>query len=219
VKATRGIALAAVIQSATAVGVVVCLQAGGPSPTALGTVPLAAATPPPVRTVPVVQRKKARPPTPVRKLRHASTPTGLQLERLAITAPVVPVTMDAVGALGVPSDVHEVGWWRQSAQPGSAHGTVVIDGHVDSSTQGRGSLFPLRDAIPGDVITVSTRDGVMTYVVAARRTYAKPDLPMETFSKKGQPRLVVITCGGKFDRATHHYESNVVVYALPATGQ
>jgi hypothetical protein len=163
-----------------------------------------------------VHRETTRPPAPVRVLRHPSKPTGLALERLSIDAPVVPVTMRPDGALGVPDDVHEVGWWRTGAKPASAHGTVLIDGHVDSASQGRGSLFPLRDAVPGDVITLTTPDGVMRYVVAARRTYEKADLPAETFARTGRPRLVVITCGGRFDRATHHYASNVVVYALPA---
>lgn len=228
-KRTRGIALAAAIQAATAVGVVVCLGAGGHSPTSLGTVPLAAApapiTLPRVRTVPVVKHSTKRKPSatatpsptppPLRTLRHPGAPVSLRLDRLGITASVVPVTMDSLGALAVPSDVHQLGWWKVSAKIGSAHGTVVIDGHVDSATQGRGSLFPLRDAVPGDVIVLSTLKGDLRYVVAARRTYSKSELPKETFAKKGQARLVLITCGGKFDWATHHYAANVVVYALP----
>jgi len=27
--------------------------------------------------------------------------------------------------------------------------------------------------------------------------------------------LVLLTCGGAFDEATHHYADNVVVYAVP----
>jgi hypothetical protein len=29
-------------------------------------------------------------------------------------------------------------------------------------------------------------------------------------------RLLLVTCGGEFDRRTGHYERNVVVFAVPA---
>jgi len=37
----------------------------------------------------------------------------------------------------------------------------------------------------------------------------------DAFARSGPPRLRLITCGGSYDRATHHYRSNVVVTAVP----
>jgi hypothetical protein len=33
-----------------------------------------------------------------------------------------------------------------------------------------------------------------------------------------EARLVIITCGGPFDYATHHYYDNVVAYGIPLQG-
>jgi hypothetical protein len=52
--------------------------------------------------------------------------------------------------------------------------------------------------------------------VAAVRTYAKGDLPADVFDQAGAPRLVLISCGGPFDRARRSYRDNVVVYGVPA---
>ena len=35
------------------------------------------------------------------------------------------------------------------------------------------------------------------------------------FSKEGEPTLVLITCGGSFNRGLNSYDDNVVVYADP----
>jgi hypothetical protein len=52
--------------------------------------------------------------------------------------------------------------------------------------------------------------------VVGRRFVSKDRLPGAIFSTEGPPVLTVITCGGTFDSATHHYADNVIVYAVPA---
>jgi hypothetical protein len=51
---------------------------------------------------------------------------------------------------------------------------------------------------------------------AAARDQNQAELPPEVFAAGGPPRLVLITCGGAFDRSTRHYADNVVVFADPA---
>ena len=60
-----------------------------------------------------------------------------------------------------------------------------------------------------------TASGRLTYVVQAVRSYPKAALPVEVFDRSGAPRLVLITCGGSFDRRTRHYADNIVAYAVP----
>jgi hypothetical protein len=43
----------------------------------------------------------------------------------------------------------------------------------------------------------------------------KAALPVELFRRDQAPVLVLITCGGTFDRTTRHYADNVVVTARP----
>ena len=44
---------------------------------------------------------------------------------------------------------------------------------------------------------------------------AKENLPTDIYSVRGRPRLVLVTCGGRFDQAAGHYVDNVVVTAVP----
>ena len=147
----------------------------------------------------------------------APPPVRLRLPRLDVDARVLPVSVGVDGLLGVPDDPRQLGWWSGSARPGMPSGSVVIDGHVDSATLGLGALFRLREARPGDEVVVTNAVGKPTgYTVVARRIYAKTSLPVaEVFAAHVGPRLVILTCGGLFDKATGHYADNVVVYAVP----
>ena len=144
-------------------------------------------------------------------------PVRLRLPRLHVDAPVLPVSVGSDGLLDVPDNPRQLGWWSGSARPGPASGSVVIDGHVDSASLGVGALFRLRDVRPGDEIVLENAAGESTgYTVMARRSYAKTSLPVaQVFATAVSPRLVLLTCGGAFDQATHHYADNIVVYAVP----
>lgn len=152
------------------------------------------------------------PPVPAR----AAPPARLRLPALGVDAPVVPVDVQPDRALAVPDDPTVVGWWRAGPQPGALAGSVVLDGHVDTRADGPGALFRLADLRPGHPVIVETAAGEVSYVVRAVRRYPKAELPAEVFDTAGAPRLVLITCGGAFDRRTRHYADNVVVYAVPA---
>jgi hypothetical protein len=48
------------------------------------------------------------------------------------------------------------------------------------------------------------------------RAYAKAVLPAASiFSQHVAARLAIVTCGGPFDAATHHYLDNIIAYAVP----
>lgn len=144
-------------------------------------------------------------------------PVRLRLPRLRVDAPVLPVSVGPDGLLGVPANPRQLGWWSGSARPGPASGSVVIDGHVDSASLGLGAFFRLREARPGDEVVLENAKGESTrYTVVALRHYAKTSLPVaEVFAQGVGSRLVLLTCGGAFDPATHHYVDNIVVYAVP----
>lgn len=148
--------------------------------------------------------------------RAGTVPVVLELPGRAVTAPVVPVSTGVDGGLVIPDPPSTVGWWSPSALPGGTRGTTVIAGHVDSRTDGLGALSVLRSVQVGEPILLRGSDGrTVDYRVAARRQYLKADLPPEIFDVGGPPRLVLITCGGRFDRATRQYSDNVVVDAVP----
>lgn len=152
---------------------------------------------------------------------HASPDLDLTApEQLVLPARGVHASVQHVqttdGVLAVPADPRVVGWWTGSALPGSSTGATVIDGHVDTAQQGRGALFGLSTLNAGDPVSLSSATTTVTYRVYARRTYPKGHaLPPDLFSDQGPPHLVLITCGGPFERSTQHYRDNVVVLAAP----
>ncbi len=141
-------------------------------------------------------------------------PSHLRIPTLGVNAPIVSVSVHA-GELGVPDNPHVVGWWERGALAGARHGTVVLDGHVDTAADGPGALFHLADLHLDTPLTLSTPIGEFDYVVRAVRHYPKTALPEDIFDTSGLPRLSIITCGGSFNRSTLEYSDNIVVYATP----
>lgn len=144
-------------------------------------------------------------------------PEELTIPSLGVVASVEAGGVTAAGALQLPSDPAQVSWWVGGARPGDPTGSVVIAGHVDSAATGLGALARLSELAPGSVVQVQGEGGSMTYRVTGRRQYLKSELPTAAiFSQQVAARLVLITCSGRFDRSTGHYEDNTVVYAVPA---
>jgi hypothetical protein len=145
-------------------------------------------------------------------------PVHLRIDRIGVDHPIVPVGLEADGTMEIPEDVLELGWYEPGVRPGE-DGSAVLSGHVDSRTQGRGAFFELGRLDVDDLVMVTTRDGSeQQWRVVARTRYPKDELPIEELFVWGgdEQRLVLITCGGDFDRATRHYTDNVVVHAVPA---
>ncbi len=143
-------------------------------------------------------------------------PTRVMVKRLGIRADVRAAGIDArQGALDVPKNINRVGWWKDGAAPGGA-GSVLLAGHVDSKKAGAGAFYALKNAKKGDRITVeSSDDKTRTYRVTGVKTVLKDELPQALFSRTGEQRLYLVTCGGPFNTRTGHYRDNVVVTAVP----
>jgi hypothetical protein len=126
-----------------------------------------------------------------------------------------------VGTLGlqpdlevmVPTNTRVVGWYKDGPPPGQI-GSAVILGHVDS-TQGPGVFFWLKSLKAGDRIrTVLANGTVTTFAVTKVVQYSKSSFPDRlVYGSHGTRSLQLVTCGGTFDHATGHYESNIVVYS------
>ena len=149
---------------------------------------------------------------PTQPIGATARPLRLKLPSLNVDAPVVPVSTDPRGNLAVPDDPRIVGWWENGARPSGAQGTVVLDGHVDTAEDGPGALFQLRFLEIGQPVVVTTEQGEAVYTVTANHRYHKSSLPDALFDTAGPPRIVIITCGGAFDRAAKKYSDNVVIY-------
>ena len=115
--------------------------------------------------------------------------------------------------LVIPGDVHDVGEWGHQANAG----TTILAGHVNWVGQGPGALGGLAGIAPGATVYLSNRAGrVSVWSVVSLRSVVKKDLPEALFARGGARRLVLVTCGGAFDEATHQYADNVLATAVPA---
>lgn len=153
---------------------------------------------------------------PRHRTAHGARPTRVVITSIQVDARVVAVAVHD-HALDVPNDPQVLGWWSHGARAGARTGSVVVVGHVDSRQSGPGALFHLESVPMGAHATVETPRGRVSYKIVGRRVYQKQALPSSVFATHGAPRLVLITCGGPFDRATGHYADNVVVYGVPIT--
>ncbi|WP_392425150.1 class F sortase [Barrientosiimonas humi] len=142
-------------------------------------------------------------------------PNEIRLPGDAAGTPVRPVTTDAQGALRVPG-TGQVGWWSGGAKAGAAYGTVVLVGHVDTVEGGRELFARLLTARRGDRITLSGNGSQQQYRVTGVRDLPKTGLPgSAAFDQRVPARLLLITCSGRFDPVTRHYEQNRLVTAVP----
>lgn len=146
-----------------------------------------------------------------------SIPVGLTIAGTRISAPVVPVGVDAAGNMAIPERIRTIGWYRFGARPGDGAGSIVLVGHVDSAQQGEGAFFRLHTVPAGSIVTVTSADHhVFRYRVIGRQEYPKTSVPLGAlFTQTGSPHLTLITCGGSFDASARSYRDNIVVTAVP----
>ncbi|MGQ7295641.1 class F sortase [Quadrisphaera sp. KR29] len=144
----------------------------------------------------------------------APAPVRVQVASLGVDAPVDAVGPAEDGSVVVPDDGARTGWWAPGAAPGDPDGSVVLVGHVDTPA-GPGALFRLRELEVGQDVVVTDASGAQhVYRTSGTAQFSKAELPSaELFTTAGAPRLVLISCGGEFDRASRHYTDNVVVVA------
>jgi len=149
------------------------------------------------------------------RLARGPLPVGLTVPGLDLAdAPIRDVGVEPNGEMEIPG-AREIGWYRWSASPGQA-GSSVLAAHI--AFNGRDGVFrELDEVVVGDRFTVHYDDGgTRDFEVTELGQYTKEALPFDrVFAKTGEPSVVLITCGGDFNRGLNSYEDNVVVYADP----
>jgi len=143
-------------------------------------------------------------------------PVSVRVPDVGLDLVVVPVGVRDDGQMDVPELVSEVGWYEYGPEPGSAAGSSVLSGHVDSNV-GPAPMAALFDVEPGAVVEVTTASGaVLQYRVDTVEQLGKERLPLDDlFTRDGPPVLRLITCAGDWDPVAGAYEDNLVATAVP----
>ena len=149
----------------------------------------------------------------------AIRPDRISIPRIDVDSASVPVGLEPDGTMEIPRDVATIGWYARGVVPGEP-GSAVVTGHVDSRSQGPGAFFGLSTLDVDDRVVLTSADGVdQEWRVVARERRDRADIPREVvYARSGSPQLVLITCGGAFDRTARSYAENVIVYAEPVDG-
>jgi LPXTG-site transpeptidase (sortase) family protein len=144
---------------------------------------------------------------------EVARPVSLTIPLIGVKTNLITLGLAAGGSMQVPSTTTVAGWFTGSPRPGAV-GSSIIVGHVDSKT-GPGVFYRLTELKRGDDIYVQRADGTTAeFRVTENRTYPKDHFPTDTvYGPTPDAELRLITCGGAFDSATHHYLSNIIVYA------
>jgi LPXTG-site transpeptidase (sortase) family protein len=165
----------------------------------------------PAPTGPIVAPPQSSDPAPV------AAPASLTIPLIGVKTNLITLGLAAGGAMQVPSTVSVAGWYTGSPRPGSI-GSSIIVGHVDgkiNSTETRGVFYRLNTLKAGDKVFVKRSDGTtVEFRVTKVQQYLKDKFPTaDVYGPTPDAELRLITCGGAFDDAIHHYLSNIVVYA------
>ncbi|MFD7720008.1 class F sortase, partial [Streptomyces sp. NPDC059814] len=145
----------------------------------------------------------------------AARPVRIDIPGLRVSAPLVGLTLDDRGRLGVPdpADRNLAGWYRDGVTPGSP-GNAIVVAHVDTPT-GPAAFAGLDALPPGATVDVRRADRrIATFRIYATEEYEKSDFPStRVYGPTKDAQLRLLTCGGAYDRGAGGYQSNVVAFA------
>ncbi|KAE8762404.1 class F sortase [Georgenia thermotolerans] len=146
----------------------------------------------------------------------AVAPTRIIDDQLGFDVPVDPVGVREDGAMQIPDDAARAGWYRFGPGIGQQRGTAVVAAHAGSRITPRGPFYELRESSVGDTVRAVAADGTETvYRVVAVERLSKATIDLaQYFRRDGEPRLVLMTCGGRWNKARQSYEDNIVVTAI-----
>jgi sortase (surface protein transpeptidase) len=142
-----------------------------------------------------------------------SDPVAVSIPSIGVRSRLVSLGLDADGAMEVPRDPAQAGWFSRGAAPG-ALGPAVIGGHV--TWDGAPAVFSRLGTLRrGDSVAVTRKDGrTAVFTVSRVARFSKSRFPSRAvYGTIDYAGLRLITCGGTYDTVAHRYLDNVVVFA------
>ena len=140
-------------------------------------------------------------------------PVRLKIPSINVDAAIQPVGLTPSGALDVPNNTTDVGWYKFGPKPGQ-EGSAVIDAHFDNPN-GLPAVFSKLDVLkPGDSVIVEDDKNILHYFVVKKLTnYLSDDFVTDIFNINNGTHLNLITCNGIWDVNKKTYTERLVVFA------
>lgn len=165
-------------------------------------------------------------PQPGNGAAQAPVPIWLNAPRAHIIANIIPVGVDAHGAMAAPEGANndpiwfQTFWWDDGVMPGQV-GNAVIAGHLDRKDGSPAIFWKLNTLRAGDAVLVRNALGVtLRFVVTAVKTFATPTggaanpVMQRIFGPAQTANLNLITCSG--DWTGTEFNKKLVVFTTLA---
>jgi sortase A len=134
--------------------------------------------------------------------------------------PILKLGLTSSGAIAVPDNVYDTGWYDGSSLPGQS-GAMFIYGHVSSWTAD-GIFYNLKKLKTGDSITITRGDNkTYTYQVVATKVYPYTNVDMSQVLapvNSNKPGLNLMTCTGTVIKGTSEFNERLVVFTSLVNG-
>ncbi len=143
-----------------------------------------------------------------------SRPIHITVPQIGVSASVGVLGLNKDNTVQVPTNFAQPGWYKFGPAPGQ-RGSAVILGHVDNY-KGPAVFFYVNRLRLGSPVIVKLADGyTVRFKVIGVREYSKGHFPAKVvYGMRPYAALQLVTCGGVFDHATGHYESNIVAFTV-----
>jgi LPXTG-site transpeptidase (sortase) family protein len=146
-----------------------------------------------------------------------SLPLHLKIPAIKVDAAIEDVGVTPGGAMAVPGNTAQVGWFKLGPRPGEK-GSAVIAGHFDGVNGEPEVFYNLYKLKKGDKLYIEESNGTsVTFIVREIRTY-NSGYADEVFSSSDSAHLNLVTCDGVWDGVKKSYSKRLVVFADIAKG-
>ncbi len=144
----------------------------------------------------------------------ADLPRILTIDRIAVRARILPMSVNNDGAVQAPINIYDSGWYTGSAKPGQK-GAAFIDAHASGMT--REGLFAYLDKLKkDDTLSVELGSGeVLKYKVVHTEAQKLDAIDMAKVLRPYadvREGLNLMTCTGSWVKDKNTYDSRVIVY-------
>jgi len=135
----------------------------------------------------------------------------LLIPKIGLDAAIKDEGMTPEGAMAIPGNNLEAGWFDLGTRPGEI-GSAVIGGHNRWNNEA-GVFGRLNELQKGDVLTVVDTKGLsISFTVSGTRLYDPTDNGKTIFDSPAGSHLNLITCSGVWDVKTKSYSKRLVIF-------
>ncbi len=140
-------------------------------------------------------------------------PQRITIPAIGVNAAIQQVGITTLGAMDVPGNATDAGWYNLGPVPG-ASGSAVMVGHYDTVDGTKGIFANLHLLKPGEIISIEDSNKHQTvFIVRESRKYNPQADASEVFGQASGNHLNLITCDGKWDNSQKSYSERLVVFS------